>query len=304
MDGELRKRIRGIQAFPVTPFRHDSSLDLKGLRANVRRLTKTDASCIFVCGWLGELLSLTFEEYERAVAAVVEEMNGRKPVLAGVAHGTAMAIQYAKRAEKLGVEGLLLLPPAMMIPDDEALLRHFRAVAESVSIPSIVYSRDWFSPSLAFIEKMAAIKPIIGFKEGQFQIELVRRIQLKLGDRLFVTNGGPCAEMIVAEYHEAGAKGFASGFMNFMPGVVSELVCLHAAGDGLRYHEILRNYIEPLCAMRDRRRGYFLAMIKAAMNELGLPAGPTRPPAPTMSPADLNDLRAFLRRVPTHFLAK
>jgi 5-dehydro-4-deoxyglucarate dehydratase len=92
--------------------------------------------------------------------------------------------------------------------------------------------------------------------------------------------------------------------MNFMPGVVSELVCLHAAGDGLRYHEILRNYIEPLCAMRDRRRGYFLAMIKAAMNELGLPAGPTRPPAPTMSPADLNDLRAFLRRVPTHFLAK
>jgi 5-dehydro-4-deoxyglucarate dehydratase len=270
----------------------------------VRRLLKTDASCLFACGWLGELLSLTFEEYHDAVAAVAEEVNGRKPVLAGVAHATPTAIKFARRAENLGAEGLLILPPAMMIPDDEGLLLHFRAVAESVSIPSIVYSRDWFSPSLAFLEKMATIGQIIGFKEGQFQIELVRRVKLKLGDRLFVTNGGPAAEMIVAEYYEAGAEGFASGFMNFMPGVVSELVRAHSTGDRFQYHEILQNHIEPLCQMRDRRRGYFLAMIKAAMNDLGLPAGPTRPPAPTMSPADLTDLRAFLRRVPKHFLAK
>jgi 5-dehydro-4-deoxyglucarate dehydratase len=296
MSPDLRSRIRGIQAFPITPFRADLSLDLKGLRANTRRLLKTDASCIFVCGWLGELLSLTFEEYEKTVAAVVEEVDERKPVLAGVAHGTATAMKFARRAERLGAKGLLILPPAMMIPDDDGLLRHFRAVAESVSIPSIVYSRDWFSPSLSFLEKMARIEPIFGFKEGQFQIELVRRIKLKLGDRLFVTNGGPAAEMIVAEYTEAGAEGFASGFMNFMPEIVGELVRAHARGDRGRYHELLRKYIEPLCEMRDRRRGYFLAMIKAAMNELGLPAGPTRPPAPQMSPSDLPDLKAFLRR--------
>ena len=297
MKTNLRDRIRGIQAFPVTPFRADLSLDVKGLRANARRLAKTDASCIFVCGWLGELLSLTFEEYEQAVAVVVETVDRRKPVLAGVAHGTATARKFAKRAEKLGAEGLLLLPPAMMIPDEGGLLRHFRSVAESVSIPSIVYSSDWFSPTLGFIEKMAGIERITGFKEGQFQIELVRRSKLTLGDRLFITNGGPAAEMIIAEYHEAGAEGFASGFMNFMPEIISDLVSAHESDNRARYDELLRIYIEPLCQIRDRRRGYFLAMIKAAMNELGLPAGPTRPPAPTMSAADLKDLQAFLRRL-------
>src|SRR5579859_2533058 len=127
---EVQARLAGVMPFVPTPFRAaDQELDLPGLRANLEFLLHNDVKILGMCGFAGEFGALTFDEYAQVVQAAVETARGRALVVAGVGHATKTAIQFAQRAQALGADCVMLLPPFTADPPAEGLYRHLKAIA-------------------------------------------------------------------------------------------------------------------------------------------------------------------------------
>ena len=148
--------------FPVTAYGPDGSIDLDTYRTHVRRGVEAGAAAVFACCGTGEFHALTPEEYEACVRAAVEAAQGRVPVVAGAGYGTALAVRYARLAEGAGADGLLAMPPYLVVAGQEGLLRHYREVAAATGLPVIVYQRDnaVFTPET--VVELARTEGVIG----------------------------------------------------------------------------------------------------------------------------------------------
>src|SRR5690349_10131515 len=141
----LAARLRhpsGPLFFPVTAYGPDGALDLDVFRTHVRSGVAAGAAAVFACCGTGEFHALLPEEFEACVRAAVEAAEGRVPVVAGAGYGTALAVRYARLAEGAGADGLLAMPPYLVLAGQEGLLRHYREIAAATSLPVIVYQRD------------------------------------------------------------------------------------------------------------------------------------------------------------------
>ena len=125
---DFRKKMGGVIAFPVTPFKGDLSLDVPGYRRNLQGLVKHPLCAIVAAGGTGELYSLTPAEHLEIVKATVEEVKGRCPVIAGVGFNRAIAIELARQSEKAGADAILALPPYYPGADDDALLEYYAGI--------------------------------------------------------------------------------------------------------------------------------------------------------------------------------
>ena len=138
---ELRRRLVGAIAFPVTPFHADLSLDVGGLRRNLGELLRHPVAAVVAAGGTGELYSLTPDEQLAVVRATIDTAKGRVPVLSGVAEcSTAGAARYAADMETLGADGLMVLPAMVYKADAREALAHFRTVAKASDLPVMVYN--------------------------------------------------------------------------------------------------------------------------------------------------------------------
>jgi 5-dehydro-4-deoxyglucarate dehydratase len=115
---ELKARVRGVIAFPVTPFKQDLSLDVAGLRRNLQKLIEFPFGAIVAAGGTGEMYSLTPQEHLEVVKATVEEVKGKIPVIAGVGFSGALARQLAQESARAGADAILALPPYYTNADD------------------------------------------------------------------------------------------------------------------------------------------------------------------------------------------
>jgi 5-dehydro-4-deoxyglucarate dehydratase len=293
----VKDRLEGVFGFPITPFHEDGSLNLDALRRHVRWMKGTGVHAIFACAGTGEFFSLTLEEYRDAVAATVEEACGELPVLAGCGYSTAIARRFASAAEEAGADGLLLLPPYLVQPEQEGLYRHVRAIAESTAIGIILYHRDNALYSPRTVARLAELPNVVGFKDGHGNLEQFGRIYLELGERLSYMNGMPTAEMTFPSFHALGCRGYSSALSNFAPHVTLRFHGAVIRGDVAAQREILMDVIEPICRVRDLRKGYAVAYVKAAVNLLKMlgpeGAGPVRPPLVDLD----SEHQAALKRV-------
>src|SRR3954465_925988 len=123
--GQLRSKLRGVIAFPVTPFKADLSLNVEGLGKNLTALSAHPLCAIIAAGGTGELYSLTQVEHQQVVRATVEQVNGKIPVLAAVGFNPAMAAEMAKASAAAGVAGILAFPPYYPSPDDEGAVDYY-----------------------------------------------------------------------------------------------------------------------------------------------------------------------------------
>src|SRR5215471_18641487 len=131
---ELRKKLHGVISFPVTPFKQDLSLDLDGLRKNLRALLKHPISAIVAPAGTGEIHSLSPEEHLAVVKTVLTEVNGLIPVLTGTGFNPPIAAELARQAAAAGVQGILAFPPYYPGPDDEGLIAYYRDIGETTSL--------------------------------------------------------------------------------------------------------------------------------------------------------------------------
>lgn len=297
----LKTGLEGVFGFPVTPFHPDGSLNLEAFRRHVRWMKGTGVHSLFACAGTGEFFNLDVAEYRDAVAAAVEEVGGTMPVLAGCGYSTALAKRFARAAEEAGADGLLLLPPYLITPEQEGLYRHVREIAESVRIGIILYHRDNALYSVDTVSRLAALENVVGFKDGHGNLEQFGRIHLELGERLATMNGMPTAEMTFPSFYALGCRGYSSALSNFAPHITLRFHAAVLRGDVATQREILTRVIEPICRVRDLRKGYAVSYVKAAVNILGLlgpeGAGPVRPPLVDLDANHRAALEKVLREI-------
>src|SRR5215470_10025984 len=139
---ELRHRLSGVIAFPITPFKSDLSLDLPGLHQNLTKLIEHPISGIVAAGGTGEMYSLTPAEYARVIELTVHAIEGRIPVVAGVGFGQRLGIEMAQAAEKAGADGILVFPPYYPQADEAGLIEYYQSIGAATKLGMLVYSRD------------------------------------------------------------------------------------------------------------------------------------------------------------------
>src|SRR5690242_13512900 len=138
---ELRSRLSGVIAFPVTPFKEDLTLDLAGLRHNLTRLIAHPVCAVVAAGGTGEMYSLTPDEYIQVIKTTIEAVAGHAPVIAGVGFGQPLAVEMARAAAGAGADGILALPPYYPQADDEGMFAYYRAIGEATQLGMLIYSR-------------------------------------------------------------------------------------------------------------------------------------------------------------------
>ena len=287
---ELSKRLQGVVSFPCTPFKQDLSLDLDGLRHNLRVLLKQPVCAIVAPAGTGEIHSLSPAEHLAVVKTAVGEAQGRVPVLTGVGFTPPIAVDMAKQAAAAGVSGILAFPPYYPNPDEEGIVAYYKAIVDATPLGLLIYSRDWFNPSPSLVEKLAqAIPNLIAWKDGQADIRRYQMIRERVGDRLHWIGGA--GDDAVPAYYTIGIRTFTSSIANVAPKLSLRLHELASAGYSTELTKLMNELVIPLYVMRARRKGYEVSVMKAMMDMIGLVGGPVRPPLVNLKPDEIETLR-------------
>jgi 5-dehydro-4-deoxyglucarate dehydratase len=289
---DLRSKLQGVIAFPITPFKGDLSLDLAGLQTNLAKLFEHPIAAVVAAGGTGEMYSLTPAEHLQVIRTTVEVANGRRPVIAGVGFNQPAAIQMAHHAADAGADGLLAFPPYFPNADDEGLFAYYQAIATATPLGLLIYSRDWANFSGRMVERLASIPNLIGWKDGLGDIRRLQAIINRVGDRLQWIGGA--GDDMVAAYYSIGIRAFTSSIASVAPRLSLKLDELAGSGGGEELMTLLHACVIPLYAMRARRKGYEVSTMKALMDLAGLHGGPVRPPLVEVTESEREELRAVL----------
>jgi 5-dehydro-4-deoxyglucarate dehydratase len=289
----------GLLSFPVTPFKADYSFDEATYRSNMDWLCGYDVAGLFAAGGTGEFFSLTPAEVAKVVAVAVDETKGRTPVLAGTGYGTAIAKEIAIAAERAGADGLLLLPPYLVHSEQQGLAAHVEAVCASTKLGVIVYNRDNAMLNEDTLARLCDRCPnLVGYKDGVGDIELMTRVHSRMGDRLTYVGGLPTAETFALPYLDMGVTTYSSAVFNFVPEFATAFYAAVRRRDHAVIDAGLKNFILPLIAIRNRKKGYAVSIIKAGMKVIGRDSGPVRSPLTDLNESEVEEVAALVASLP------
>ncbi|HTM79177.1 MAG TPA: 5-dehydro-4-deoxyglucarate dehydratase [Devosia sp.] len=296
---ELKAKIgSGLLSFPVTDFGADGEFDRASYARRLQWLSSFDAAGLFAAGGTGEFFSIGNDEYDDVIHTAVTNSAANVPVLAGVGYGTRMAVDLAKRAEKAGAAGILVLPHYLMFAEQEGIIAHMKAICDAVKIGVIYYARDNSRLTPDSLEHLAEACPnLIGYKDGIGDLQLMVRIASRIGDRMVHIGGLPTAEVFAQPYLEMGVTTYSSAVFNFVPELALQFYRAVRAHDSATVNALLKSFYLPLIELRDRRRGYAVSMIKTGADLIGRPAGKPRSPLIEM---DADDRDALAELIAAH----
>ena len=290
---QFTAQLKGVFGFPVTPFTRDLALDLDALANNVDQMSSYPFCALVAAGGTGEIYSLTPDEADHVVATTVRAVNGRMPVVAGTGFNTVIGCDIARRAERAGAQAILILPPYYISAPESGLFAYYEAIGNATGLPVMIYSRDWAVFTPEGVERLTARVPnLVAWKDGQGDIRKLQRIMQHNGDRLawFGGLGDDCAP----GYFSTGIQAYTSSISNIAPQLSLDIADAGLKQDFARLNALMERYVHPLYAIRERARGYEVAVMKAAMEILGLRAGPVRPPLTNCMPQDVADLERLM----------
>nr|WP_254065582.1 MULTISPECIES: 5-dehydro-4-deoxyglucarate dehydratase [unclassified Acidisoma] len=277
---ELTRRLgQGLLSFPVTFFDEAGAFNEAGYRAHVARQGAAGAVGLFAAGGTGEFFSLTLSEYKKVVRAAAEEVPKGLPLLAGVGYGTEMAVEFAQAAEANGADGLLVLPPYLVNSEQEGLCQHLTAICRSVGIGVIAYNRD---NAVLLPDTLAAVADacpnLIGLKDGLGNVELLTALRYRMDGRLIFIGGMPTAEVHASATPGIGVTTYSSAIYNFAPDTALAFFNAWRGGRNAEIDDLMRRFFLPYLAIRNRRAGYAVSIVKAGARIAGIDCGPVRSP--------------------------
>jgi 4-hydroxy-tetrahydrodipicolinate synthase len=291
-----RRSISGSAVALVTPFKHDETIDEAALRRLVKFHIEGGTDIIIPCGTTGESPTLDADEQKRIIEIVKAEANGRIRVMGGAgSNSTHHAVALAKAAEKAGAEAILSVGPYYNKPTQEGYYRHFRAVADSVSVPIIVYNvptRTSSNINVDTLIRLANDAPnITAVKEASGNMTQIMELIANRPDHLAVLSGD---DPLTLAMMALGGDGVISVAANQIPRVVKNLVeavfaqNLHEAQAIHNQHLALfqMNFIEPNPIP-----------VKYVMAQLGLLEANYRLPMLPITPAAKAKLDAEIKRL-------
>ena len=278
----------------VTPFRH-GKVDEAKLRELVEMHAASGTDGLVPCGTTGESPTLSHDEHRRVVEIVVDAARKRMKILAGTgSNSTGEAIELTKHAEKAGADGALVVNPYYNKPTQEGLYRHFRAVAEAVAIPIVVYniqSRTAVNIETPTMTRLVKdVKNVRGVKEASGSLDQMSQVIAACGPGFSVLSGD---DNLTLPLMAVGGHGVISVIANILPRETADMVHAALEGDIKRARE-LHYRLFPMA------RAAFLETnpipIKEAMAMAGMLEPEFRLPMCRMSDANREALRGILRQ--------
>ncbi len=285
---------KGALSAIITPFR-DGVVDERALRELIEWQVQNGVDGIVPCGSTGESATLSHPEHEQVIKIAVEQVRKRVPVVAGTgSNSTAEAIRLTSFAREIGADGALLVSPYYNKPTQDGIVRHYRAIAQSVSLPLIVYNIPGRTGSNILPETMAQLADvpnIVGVKEASGSMDQTSDIRRLCGERLTILSGD---DSLTLPLIALGAKGAISVISNVMPRETHDLVQAATAGDLVRARELHYKML-PLV------RALFLETnpipVKYAASLMGKCTAELRMPLTTMSAGPAEKLRGVMKEL-------
>ena len=275
----------------VTPFRN-GEVDVEALENLVEFQIGQGIHGLVPCGTTGETPSMSEAEDRLVIGTVVRVANGRVPVIAGTgSNSTDMAIKYTRMAEEEGADGSLQVSPYYNKPTQEGLYRHFAAIAESTSLPIVLYNipgRTSVTVSAETTARLAEIPNIVGTKEATHSMDLASDIRRLCGEEFDILSGD---DSLTLPLMSLGGRGVISVAANVAPAVVSDMVNALLEGNFERGRELHYDLL-PLC------RALFIETnpipVKTAASILGLCSDEMRLPMIPLGGENLDTLRRVM----------
>ena len=289
----MKPTFQGSLVALVTPFR-DGKVDEPKLRELVEFHVANGTDAVIPCGTTGESPTLSHDEHKRVVEIVIEAARGRVPVVAGTgSNSTAEAIDLTAHAKKAGAAGALVVNPYYNKPTQEGLYRHFKAIAEAVNIPILVYniqSRTAVNVETETLARLAKIPNIVGVKEASGSLDQMTQVILACGPDFSVLSGD---DNLTLPLMAVGGRGVVSVVANIVPRDVAEMTHAALEGDWKRTRDLFLRLF-PLC------RAMFIETnpipVKEAMAMLGMISPEFRLPLCRMSDANRERLKTVLQQ--------
>jgi 4-hydroxy-tetrahydrodipicolinate synthase len=284
---------KGIIPAMITPMTRNQELDEGGLRELVNYLLENGVHGLFVSGSQGEFYSLHDGEKRKAIEVAVDETNGRVPVYAGTGDiTTERVVEMSKYAEDVGADAVSVVTPYFVKPSQEELYTHYKAVAESVNMPVLLYNnpdRTGVSLDATTVKRLAEVKNIVGVKDSSGDLTLTAEYINSCPEDFAVIAGKDSLILATLLY---GGKGSIAATANVVPRLVVGIYESFTKGDLKRAKE-LQFQLLPLRAAFGL--GTFPVVVKEAMNLMGKSAGPTRSPVAGISEENREKLKGILR---------
>ncbi|RJF92186.1 5-dehydro-4-deoxyglucarate dehydratase [Noviherbaspirillum saxi] len=285
----------GLLSFPVTDFDKAGNFNAPSYADRLEWLAPYNASALFVAGGTGEFFSLTQQEYPQVIKTAVDRIKGRVPLIAGTGFGTRTAIQYAQEAERLGADGLLVLPHYLTEASQEGLYQHVKAICDSVKIGVIVYNRAPCRLQPATLVRLADACPnLVGFKDGFGDIDLMVGVRQKLGDRFVYLGGLPTAELFARPYLAMGVTTYSSAVFNFIPKTAMDFYRAIREDNHAVVDHLLDTFFLPFIELRNKTPGYAVSLIKAGVEIVGHGGGEVRAPLSSCNEQEYETLRQLI----------
>lgn len=293
----MSNKLKGVFPVLVTPMFEDESINWEGFKQNIEHFVNQGVDGIAINGSTGEFVSLTKEERFKAVEIAVETIAGRLPLIVGTAAETTKdAIEFTKQAEEAGADASLLINSYYAHPNEEEIYQHFKATAEAVQFPVMIYNNPGTSGVDISVDTILRtgrdVENITHIKESSGEIRNVRDISRK-GKGFIQTFCG--ADDMVLESFLVGAVGWISVAGNIAPQLAKKMFDAQAAGDLEKAWE-LYDQLLPLCNFLEAD-GKYVQIVKRAMDLQGLAGGPSRKPRYGLTDEEDETLQEIMRSI-------
>jgi len=291
----MRTRFTGVGTALITPFTKDGSLDESAVKRLARRQIDAGVHFLSPCGTTGEAPTLSHRDKLRVVELVVQEANGRVPVLAGAGgYDTREVIELARDMERIGADGLLSVTPYYNKPTQEGLFQHFKAIAESVSIPIVLYNvptRTSVNMSVETTLRLSEISNIVATKEAAMNAEHWSTIVSSAREGFHLLSGD---DPLTVAAMAVGGKGVVSVASNEAPAEMAQIVELCEKNDYAAARK-LHHWLYPLIQINFIETNPIPC--KAAMAAMGLIEESYRLPMVPPSPAAREKIMRVLQQL-------
>jgi 4-hydroxy-tetrahydrodipicolinate synthase len=291
------KKLEGVFVATVTPFTSQDEIDVDAVRGNVDYYIENDIHGIIPCGSTGEFASLSLAEHKKVINVVVDQVNGRVPVVCGTgACSTKRALELTKYTEDVGADGAMIVPPFYIKPNEHEIYDYYETIANSVNIPIMVYNNpstskiDLHPPLIAKLSELENIRYV---KETSGDMTRIWKIRNLTKDKITVFCG---CDNLALESLLMGARGWVSPAPNIIPRQCVELFHTAYVQENFEKARTLYEKLLPTFNLLEET-GKYIHFSKAALDMIGKKGGRPRKPLLPITDEEMKTLRELLSNI-------
>jgi len=284
---------KGSMVAIVTPFDERGNFDEEAYRQLIEFQIENGTDVIVPCGTTGESATLDYKEHDRVIQVCIEQVNKRVPVIAGTgSNSTAEAIELSAHAKQMGADGVLLVSPYYNKPSQEGLYQHYKAIAEAVALPQVLYNvpgRTGMNMEAKTTIRLAEFANIVAIKEASGNVTQSGEILAAAGDKIDILSGD---DFLTLPLMAIGAKGIISVSANLIPKEVKAMVTAIEEG---RWEEAKRMHLQMLALHNAMFIESNPVPVKTALSLIGKCRADVRLPLVPLQPASLEKLKSVMQ---------